>query len=138
MPERRLWLIGAGRMAQFYSAVLDALDIPFLVIGRGDDSAVRFAATTGHKVRRGGLMTALSTGYAPERAIVCTGVEQLYSSSLALIDAGTKALLVEKPGGIFPSQIAELDSAATKRGAAVYLAYNRRFFFFSSSSTPHC
>lgn len=128
MPKQRLWLIGAGRMAQFYAAVLEALDIPFLVIGRGDESAARFEAITGHKVRRGGLMKLLSTGCVPERAIVCIGVEQLYSSSLALIDAGTKALLVEKPGGIFASQIKELGSAATSRGTAVYLGYNRRFF----------
>ena len=35
-----LWLIGAGQMAQDYVKVLNALDVPFEVIGRGVDSAI--------------------------------------------------------------------------------------------------
>ena len=34
-----LWLIGASQMAQDYAQVLKALQIPFKVIGRGENSA---------------------------------------------------------------------------------------------------
>ena len=123
-----LWLIGAGVMAQDYAKVLNALDHEYLVVGRSAASAGKFESATGRPVRQGGLSETLRVLAAPERAIVAVGVEQLADTAIELIEAGTRRILVEKPGGLNASQIQALQQAATKRGAAVLIAYNRRFY----------
>ena len=45
-----LWLIGASPMAQDYASVLKALDTPFKVIGRGENSAIEFKTALGMSV----------------------------------------------------------------------------------------
>ena len=95
-----LWLIGAGPMAQAYSAVLTAQSVDFRVIGRSDASAEAFERVTGVPVVRGGLDEALATLPTPELAIVAVGVEQLSSVAQRLINAGCTRVLLEKPGAI--------------------------------------
>jgi len=87
-----IWLIGAGVMAQDYAQVLQGLDLPFEVIGRGADSAVEFEKVTGKRVRIGGLADALNAGKVPEKAIVAVGVEQLAPTTDNLIRAGVKGI----------------------------------------------
>lgn len=123
-----IWLVGAGPMAQDYSKVLLALDQSFAVIGRGEYSARVFEEKTGHLVTRGGLASALQNDEAPEIAIVAVGVEQLAHSTEALIKAGTKRILLEKPGGLNWAEIDALHRIADEHGAEVLIAYNRRFY----------
>ena len=123
-----IWLIGAGVMAQDYTRVLEALDLKFQVIGRGIDSAVSFEKATGHFVRSGGLTKALITETAPDKAIIAVGVEHLASIAAELIRAGTKRILIEKPGGLDLAEISNLYQVASEHGATVLLAYNRRFY----------
>lgn len=86
-----IWLIGAGPMAQDYVKVLEALQQPFAVIGRSDSSALAFEEKIGHPVMRGGLDCALQHSKAPNVSIVAVGVEQLASTTEALIKAGSNA-----------------------------------------------
>jgi predicted dehydrogenase len=65
---------------------------------------------------------------APERAVVAVGVEELAATAIQLIEAGTRRVLVEKPGGLNTSQIRELRRVAVGHGAEVRIAYNRRFY----------
>lgn len=123
-----IWLIGAGPMAQEYAKVLQALQQPFAVIGRSESSALVFEEKTGHSVTRGGLGHALQNGEVPEMAIVAVGVEELASTTKALIKAGTKHILLEKPGGLNLAEIDSLDQCAVEYGAKVLIAYNRRFY----------
>jgi len=123
-----LWLIGAGIMAQDYARVLQGIDLPFEVIGRGADSAVEFEKVTGKQVRTGGLADALNAGKAPEKAIVAVGVEQLATTTAELIRAGVKRIMVEKPAGLDLAEIKSLNRIAEENGASVLLAYNRRFY----------
>ncbi len=121
-----LWLTGSGPMAQDYAKVLQALQADFAVIGRSNNSAKNFEKTNGISVKTGGLAEALSSNSAPAIAIVAVSVEQLAPVTSALIQAGTKRILLEKPGGLNVSELVNLS-------AEVLLAYNRRFY----ASTLH-
>lgn len=115
-------------MAQEYAKVLLALDNSFSIVGRGELSANLFKEKTGCSVKLGGLELALKTNEAPEYSIVAVGVEQLVSTTEGLIKAGTKRILLEKPGCLNLAEIRSLDRCASQYGAKVLIAYNRRFY----------
>lgn len=123
-----LWLIGASTMAQDYAKVLQDFGQNFEVIGRNAASAGKFELATGHPVRQGGLSVALAVSGAPELAIITVGVEQLASVATELIKAGTRRILLEKPGGLNTVEIGALKQIAVKHNADVMIAYNRRFY----------
>lgn len=123
------WLVGAGVMALDYAKVLQGLKIPFEVIGRGEASARAFKEKTGVSVHQGGLTEFLKQGRSSvQSAIVAVSVDQLASTSRQLMEAGVRRLLVEKPAGLTFSEVRELEAEARKRGAEIYVAYNRRFY----------
>lgn len=123
-----IWLIGAGVMAQEYARVLKGLGREFQVIGRSQNSASEFERATGQTARVGGFAQAMEGYGSPETAIVAVGVEQLATITEALVLAGTKRILVEKPGGLDLGEISGLAQRALDQGADVLLAYNRRFY----------
>jgi predicted dehydrogenase len=124
-----IWLVGAGGMARDYDKVLKALGVPHTVIGRGESSAAQFESATGTTVTRGGLGRHLATGARPPaRAIVAVGVEALAATTADLLRAGVGQILVEKPGGLRPGEIRDLNALADSAGATVIVAYNRRFY----------
>ena len=123
-----LWLIGSGPMAQDYARVLQGLIFPFRVIGRSANSAATFSKVTGHEVRVGGYADALSSEEPPDQAIVAVGIEQLAATATALIHAGTRRILIEKPAGIDGGEIERLHLVAAAHQTSVLLAYNRRFY----------
>jgi predicted dehydrogenase len=127
MTSSELWLVGVGRMGGFYGEALRALGRPFTAIGRGAERVAAFAAATGAETRAGGLDAALAGGPAPAAAIVATPVASLETDCAALIRAGTRRILLEKPGAVDPAGMARLAGVAREAGAAVALAYNRRF-----------
>ena len=123
-----LWLIGAGSMAMDYAKVLQALGQDFEVIGRNSASAEKFESITGLSVWQGGLDSALTAMANPEVAIVAVGVEHLAGVTIELIEAGTKRILIEKPGGLNTAQIWAVQHSAIKHKAEVMIGYNRRFY----------
>lgn len=123
-----VWVVGAGRMAEAYCRVLDAIDVAFVVIGRGEESSRGFTDRTGKPCRPGGLDAALASLPAPAAAIVATDVDQLADNGIALLRAGCRKLLLEKPGGATPAAIAALAHEASTCGADVRVGYNRRFY----------
>jgi len=116
-------------MAVEYAKVLKAQKRGFVTIGRSAASAAAFTEKTAAPVLSGGLDAAIGAGHArgATAAIVSVGVEALFETSMALLRAGVKRLLVEKPGVLLPGQIAPLREAAELAGASVHIAYNRRF-----------
>lgn len=122
-----VWLIGAGSMALDYVKVLTDLKINFIIIGRSEFSAKKLHELTGKDVISGGVKKALETLNHPKYAIVATGVEQLASVTLELLNAGIKKILVEKPGGFY-NEIELLSKTANEKNAQVYIAYNRRYY----------
>ena len=125
----KMWLIGAGVMARNYANFLRSLDVLYDAIGRSDYSASQFETATGEPVVRGGLGKYLASGAkAPDQAIVCVGVESLASATKQLLSAGVRNILVEKPAGLSPMEIKELNNLSIDSNATVIVAYNRRFY----------
>ena len=128
MNKSSIWLIGASIMAQDYARVLMALNQQFEVIGRGVGTAATFEKSIARNVKTGGVQAYLNESDAPQTAIVVVGVEHLASVTADLIRAGTKRVLLEKPGGLNLEEVAELNILAERNGAEVLLGYNRRFY----------
>jgi predicted dehydrogenase len=123
-----IWLVGAGQHAQEYAKVLNHQGLSYCVIGRSEGSAQIFENLIGKSVLTGGLEYSLQTRRAPELAIVAVSFEQLATTAICLIQAGTKRILLEKPGGITESELADVHQVARQHGAQVWIGYNRRFY----------
>ena len=128
MSTPSIWIIGASTIAQNYALVLTNLNHRFEVICRSESSALLFEKATGQKVRAGGLKVNLKKDVAPEIAIVAVGIEQLANVTEDLIRAGTKRILLEKPGALNLEEIYSLNSLANEKNVEVLIAYNRRFY----------
>lgn len=125
----KLWLIGAGPMAQEYVKVLDDMKIDYLVVGRSSDSAKSIRAITDTEVIEGGYDSFLAnkpdcTGFA----IICLQVHQLADCATALLKYGVKNILMEKPAGNSKEEIQSLAELEGKYSAKLFVAYNRRFY----------
>lgn len=124
-----IWLIGSGPMARAYVAVLQALGLPFLAIGRGRASAEKFTAETGVSVIAGGLEAFLRTKPAkPAGAIVAVSVEEVPTAVTLLLKFGTPRILAEKPLALYRRDLDEITALAKQTGTRIGVAYNRRFF----------
>lgn len=129
MINTDVWLIGAGSMSVDYAKVLQAQEIKFDVIGRGEKSAAKFRKETGIVVHIGGLESfIIQNPLMPRYAIVAVGVGQLAGVTRTLIEQGVKNILVEKPAGFNSLEIEELFLLSSCRGAEIFVAYNRRFY----------
>ena len=126
---QKVWLVGAGGMAQDYVKVLDELKISTTVIGRGAESAKKFKENIGKTVQTGGLESFLSTTEEVcSHAIVAVGVEKLFETTKQLLNHNVKNILIEKPGALFNNEFEELVNLSESKKANVYIAYNRRYF----------
>ncbi|WP_054637520.1 Gfo/Idh/MocA family oxidoreductase [Thalassobacillus sp. C254] len=122
-------LVGAGRMAIEYAKVLQKQKVPFICVGRSASTAEAFEKQTGVSPKTGGLTRFLNEkNWPPSRAIVCVNVEELCTSTLALLNYGCTNILVEKPGGLHLEEIEKVACEAQLKKANVYVAYNRRFY----------
>jgi predicted dehydrogenase len=120
-------LIGCGPMGLSYYQLLDAMKVPFTVHGRGKESADWFEGKTGHRPMTGDLKSQLaSLGKVPDYAIVAVSVDTLAPVTAELLEAGVKRILVEKPAGLTPEEVAGI--AQLDKDHRVFVAYNRRFY----------
>ena len=126
---KKIWLIGAGEMAQDYVKVLDALKTSTTIIGRGKESAKKFKEHSGKNVKIGGLHSFLSKSPEPcSHAIVAVGVEKLFETTKQLLSYNIQNILIEKPGALFDDEFEELVNLSKSKRANVYIAYNRRYY----------
>lgn len=124
----KIALIGAGPMAQSYGHAFRALSRDCVVIGRGQSSAETFEQTVGLPVLTGGLEANIAQLSAVSHAIVALPVPALAQQTLALMEAGVRNILVEKPAGLNVEEINRVAAMARKTASRVYVAYNRRFY----------
>jgi predicted dehydrogenase len=124
---KQVWIVGVGPMGVEHARALQALQEPFVAVGRSVESTSRFAERTGVVAEAGGLERSLLQG-APSHAIVAVGVPELFQVTSALISAGTQHILVEKPAATTAAEVHALRDAAAAVGAHVHIAYNRRTY----------
>jgi predicted dehydrogenase len=121
-----LLLLGAGPMAHQYSQVLSAMNVKFLVIGRGEDSAKNFTVESGKKVDFFSLEACiLNLQTPPNFAIVAVSREELAKEVLKLLRWGVKNILVEKPASY---DLDTLRLLLQFTDTKIYVGFNRRFY----------
>lgn len=123
-----LWLVGAGPMAAAHAAVLSDLDQPFTVVGQSEERARSLAEAHGAAWIAGGVDKALRENPKPLRAVVALPINVSALATLALIEAGVKELLIEKPGAVTSAELKLIKAAADRHGTRIFVAFNRRFF----------
>ncbi len=122
-------LVGVGFMGRAYGAILKELQCPVIAIGRSAAGVEEFGKSTGLKAHPGGLAPWLEgADSVPATAIVCVGTDEVTQTCKGLLSAGVRRILVEKPGGASPRDIADLAAAAQLANAEVLVGYNRRFY----------
>lgn len=125
----QILIVGAGPMAIEYAKALKKLNYPFLVVGRGEQSADEFEKQTGIKILTGGIDKFLSQNEKIlSAAIVAVSEEQLGSATIKLLKKGVKTILVEKPAGLDFEKVKEVYILSKELEANVYVGYNRRFY----------
>lgn len=128
--EMNILLIGTGRMAYFYAEVLKNLDMPFVTIGRGIESAEIFEKKTGIKPLTGGLenLSKEIDWQTITHAIISVDVLSLYKITSLIIEMGVPNILAEKPGAIYSDEFKKLKELSKKYNSSLYIGYNRRFY----------
>lgn len=122
-------LIGTGYMGKEYARVLKEMNVSLTVVGRGEENAALFEMETGIPAVRGGLDAYLQMARElPSYAIVASSVENSVENVTALLKAGVKNILAEKPVGFDVQEMRMLCDLAEKQNANVYAAYNRRYY----------
>jgi predicted dehydrogenase len=128
--KKSLLLVGSGFMAREYLKVLATYDIEVIIVGRSDKKIQAIKTDYPNYVYfHGGLDNYLRhVSDIPEYAINATSVNQLKISSIQLIEAGVKNVLIEKPGDLTISGLNEIKQKAIEFNTEVLIAYNRRCF----------
>lgn len=117
-------------MATEYLKVLDNLKHEVTVVGRGEKNLATLKETyPTYTYISGGLDNYLeNNGDIPTIAINAISVIHLKSSTIAMLNAGVKHILLEKPGALSIAGLEEIQAAENKAEAKVSIAYNRRFY----------
>lgn len=128
--EKKVFLIGTGQMAIDYFAVLKNQNYDTTVIGRGEESAIKFESKTGVKPFVGGLQEYINNNNLPANAyvIIATGTEALMQTLLLALQAGAYKVLIEKPAAISIEELIENEEKLKLYSNNVFIAYNRRFY----------
>ncbi|MEO6901898.1 MAG: Gfo/Idh/MocA family oxidoreductase [Bacteroidia bacterium] len=127
--NKKVLLVGAGQMAIDYCKVLTALNCNITTVGRNENSAAVFEGKTGINVIVGGLENFLKENTIHfDAVIVAVGMEQLMPSTVYLLNNNFKNILIEKPAGLYNTEIKQLAKLAIQKQAKIVVAYNRRFY----------
>lgn len=125
-----LILIGTGPMAIDYCKVIQSMNIPLKIIGRGETSAQLFFEKTGMMPVLGGIENYLSNNTLNKstHVIIATGTENLMSVLKIVVKAGAGKVLIEKPAAVSIEQLLENEDFLKPYSEKVFIAYNRRFY----------
>ncbi len=120
-----IFIIGNGPMAAEYVKVLKKLNKPIYVIGRNESNCKKF--TEEYKVES--KNTSIENLDLKNTIVInAVSFENLYSVNAALINAGAKIILSEKPAGLNSDEITKLVELKKNRDCNLFVAYNRRHF----------
>jgi predicted dehydrogenase len=127
--HNKVLIIGPGNMGYEYYKCLKNLNYEVHVIGRTVNSFKRFKAHN-DIFRYESIEEFLSINDVKDfkLSIISVSVEALMHSSIQAIKAGFKRILIEKPAGLYKSEIAKLITLADKKKTQIFIAYNRRYY----------
>ena len=128
--NEKVLLVGSGFMAREYLLVLGGLGVEAIVVGR---SAAKIEALKKDfpkfEFHADGLDKYLKNNKDKTSiAINAASIGQLKETTLLLLDAGIKRVLLEKPGALNLADLHAIGTAAKEMNAKVVIAYNRRFY----------
>lgn len=128
--EKTILLVGTGPMAIDYAKVLQAQNVNFIVVGRGEESAMKFKSVIGLTPFIGGLQKFLEKTVLPPNTsvIIATGTEVLMSSLLLVLQAKAARVLIEKPAAISIEELIGNEEKLKPYFKNIFVAYNRRFY----------
>ena len=112
--NNKVLLVGTGYMAREYLKVLVSLENEVVIVGRNKEKIQALQKDYSQfKYFSGGLDKFLEHNLElPQFAINATSINQLKITSLQLLEAGIKNLLLEKPGDITLSGLNEINQKA--------------------------
>lgn len=129
MDKFDVLLVGAGYMAEEYLKVLAFLNKKVVVVGRNyvktQSLQHKFPQFEYHS---GGIEKYLENNLPPRFTINTVSVNQLRSTTVHLLKAGAKYILLEKPGDLNSNGLQDLLKIAKEKKSTVLVAYNRRFY----------
>lgn len=127
--NKSVLLIGAGQMAIDYANVLKAMNVPVIVIGRGEESAKNFNMNTNLPIEIGGINKWLENNDDKSHYVIIavTGTE-LGEVTRSILAHGFNNILLEKPGGVDYDDIKAVAEMAKSNKANVLIAYNRHYY----------
>jgi predicted dehydrogenase len=129
LNSKNVVLFGAGPMAMDYMTVLQHLGANFTIVGRSSEGVKKFHEQTGVTAIPNGVPGWLkSRGKIEDYCIVAVSFECLANTTIELIDAGVRKILLEKPAGLTALEIKEICIKAKETGTQIFVGYNRRFY----------
>lgn len=130
MRKTNILLVGVGKMGKEYYKVLGDMPCSVTVVGNSALGTEQFAADTGGSAYMGGVKGNQKVINNAEitYAIIATPVHTLKEVVLDCLQLGIKNILVEKPAGKNPGEVAELVELEREYGANIFVACNRRFY----------
>ena len=132
MTNGAVLIVGTGPMGAAHAQAIEHLGMLPQVVGRSEQSAVRFSSRFGLSAQGIGLEQYLESGNLPSHAIVAVPIPELAAVTTTLLEAGIMNILVEKPGALSSAVLSRVMDLANANRANVWVAYNRRFLCSTS------
>lgn len=122
-------IVGAGQIARHYLKVIESLGHRAIVIGQGKNNIELIQKDFSKaKAFAGGIENWIKENEVPSYAIIATPIDHLTEATKALLNAGCKDLLVEKPLTYSIEEANEITVLANSLTAQVNIAFNRRSY----------
>lgn len=127
--KKKVWIIGAGYMAEEYLKVLIKLDCTILLIGNTEQKTQILAGKYNVKFISGGFEKLEAAKLSlPDLCIIACSIPTLYNAAVNVLELGVKKILCEKPLSFSINEISDIKQKCQQNEAIFAVAYNRRFY----------
>ena len=128
---KKILIIGSGYMAIEYLKVLKFLKTPVIVVSRSKKNKSHIMNSFQNVIQYHDKGLASFNGNGIQNidfTINCVSIENLFKTTIQLMNLGLKKILVEKPGCLSENELNQLIHCQEKSNSRVYIAMNRRFY----------
>jgi len=121
-------VVGLGRMGMEHCASLLELGLkPKFCMGRSLSGAKTFARKFAYPIITANEISKINFS-SNDGVVICATHDQQILIAKQLIELGCKTILLEKPGGLYLSDMYSLQQIAKDKVVKVFVGYNRRFY----------